>query len=188
MIAKNFRLYPDAMALQLVLAFGRCTWHTARPTTRQGRAVRAERSRLVKQTPQVVRWVAKAVPTWWREAKRRALTLAKVVKRSLLALVWDEVDEGPEDGPSDGTNEGGGRCDQERASAAVVASLDSRYSNWGEFSRRVMTVEREARNNYRGMLFTYGLHCIKAHMDKRDDGRRSLWISPAGDFLCKGYR
>lgn len=89
MIASNYRRFPEAMALQLVLVFGRCTWHTARPTTRIGRAVRAERSRLVKQTPQVVRWVAKSVPAWWKEAQRAAKALAKQVKAAMLALVWD---------------------------------------------------------------------------------------------------
>jgi hypothetical protein len=77
------------MALQLVLAFGRCTWHTARPTTRIGRAMRAERSRLVKQTPQVVRWVARSVPAWWKAAKRAAKALAEQVEAAMLALVWD---------------------------------------------------------------------------------------------------
>ncbi len=87
MIASNYRRHPEAMALQLVLVFGRCTWHTARPTTRIGRAVRAERSRLVKQTPQVVRWVARSVPAWWKEAQRAAKALAKQVKAAIPALV-----------------------------------------------------------------------------------------------------
>ncbi len=96
MIASNYRKFPEAMALQLVLVFGRCTWHTARPTTRIGRAVRAQRARLVKQTPQVVRWVAKAVPSWWKEAKRAAKALAKQVKAAMLPLVWDLVEtQGP---------------------------------------------------------------------------------------------
>lgn len=98
MIASNYRRHPDAMALQLVLAFGRCTWHTARPTTRIGRAVRAERSRLVKQTPQLVRWVARSVPAWWKAAQRAAKALAKQVKAAMLALVWDAA---PSEEPSD---------------------------------------------------------------------------------------
>ncbi|AOS79770.1 hypothetical protein Q5W_12750 [Hydrogenophaga sp. PBC] len=91
MIAANFRKFPEAMALQLVLIFGRCTWHTARPTTRLGRAQRAERSRLVKETPQVVRWVPKTVPVWWRLAQKAARALAKAVKAAMLPLVWDQA-------------------------------------------------------------------------------------------------
>jgi hypothetical protein len=95
MIASNFRRYPEAMALQLVLAFGRCTWHTTRPTTRLGRALRAERSRLVKVTPQIVRWVAKTVPVWWRLAKKAARALAKAVAAALMPLVWDQGEPTP---------------------------------------------------------------------------------------------
>lgn len=93
MIAANYRKHPEAMALQLVLVFGRCTWHTARPTTRLGRALRAERSRLAKETPQLVRWVAKVVPTWWTLAKKAAKALAKSVKAGMLGFAWDAVEE-----------------------------------------------------------------------------------------------
>jgi hypothetical protein len=89
MIAANFRKYPDAMALQRCLPFGRCCWHTSRPTTRALRAVRAARAALVKVVPQIVRWVPVVVPQWVRDAKRRAVELAKGVKDALLSLVWD---------------------------------------------------------------------------------------------------
>ncbi len=89
MIASNFRKFPEAMALQMVLVFGRCIWHTGRPTTRIGRAVRAERSRIVKETPQVVRWARKAVPDWWKAAQRSKKALAKAVRASLMPFVWD---------------------------------------------------------------------------------------------------
>ena len=89
MIAANFRKYPDAMALQRCLPFGRCCWHTSRPTTRALRAVRAARAALVKVVPQIVRWVPVVVPQWVRDAKHRAVELAKGVKDALLSLVWD---------------------------------------------------------------------------------------------------
>ena len=92
MIASNYRKFPEAMALQLVLVFGRCTWHTARPTTRLGRAVRAARAVLVKATPQLVRWVKKATPAWFKLAKRAASELANQVRAACEVFVWDLVD------------------------------------------------------------------------------------------------
>lgn len=100
MIASNYRKFPEAMALQLVLVFGRCTWHTARPTQRLARAVRAARAVLVKETPQLVRWVKKATPDWFKLAKRAARELANQVCDALLPLVWDleEAAEAPSQG------------------------------------------------------------------------------------------
>ena len=93
MIASNYRKFPEAMALQLVLVFGRCTWHTARPTTRLGRAVRAARAVLVKATPQLVRWVKKATPAWFKQAKRAARELAKQVRAACEVFVWDAQEQ-----------------------------------------------------------------------------------------------
>lgn len=90
MIAANYRKHPKAMALQLVLEFGRCTWHTARPTQRAARAVRAARGDLVKTTPQLVRWVKRAVPAWWKVAKRKAVELANQVREACGVFVWDQ--------------------------------------------------------------------------------------------------
>lgn len=90
MIAANFRKFPEAMALQLVLAFGRCKWHTSRPTTRVGRAQRAEQARLVKATAQIVRWIKVPTPAWWKQAQREAKALARTIKANLTQLVWDE--------------------------------------------------------------------------------------------------
>lgn len=87
MIATNFRKYPEAMALQMCLSFGRCCWHTARPTTRVGRTLRAARAALVKVTPQIVRWVPKVVPQWVRDAKARAMKLARAVKKARMVLI-----------------------------------------------------------------------------------------------------
>lgn len=89
MIASNYRKFPEAMALQLVLVFGRCTWHTARPTQRLARAVRAARSVLIKQTAQLVRWVKKATPDWFKKAKQAARELANQVKAEMEVFVWD---------------------------------------------------------------------------------------------------
>lgn len=89
MIAANFRRFPEAMALQLVLVFGRCTWHTSRPTTRVGRALRAERTRMAQARPQIVRWVKIKAPAWWKAQKRAARALAASVKGAMLPLVWD---------------------------------------------------------------------------------------------------
>lgn len=95
MIASNYRKFPEAMALQLVLVFGRCTWHTARPTTRLGRAVRAARAVLVKATPQLVRWGTKATPAWFKQAKRAARELANQVREACELFVWDLVEVDP---------------------------------------------------------------------------------------------
>lgn len=95
MIAKNYRKFPEAMALQLVLIFGACVWHTSRPTTRTGRVIRAARGQLVKHTPQLVNWVKVATPQWWREAKKAAKHLADQVKKSLASFVWDQPETPP---------------------------------------------------------------------------------------------
>lgn len=89
MIAANFRKYPDAMALQLVLKFGRPVWNTTRPTTRIGRALRREQAALIKATPQLVRWVKTPTPQWFRDQARRAKALAKKVQQAIAPLVWD---------------------------------------------------------------------------------------------------
>lgn len=89
MIAKNFRKYPEAMALQLVLMFGRPVWNSQRPTTRIGRALRNAQAALVKATPQVVRWVKVATPQWFRDQAKRARALAAQVKAALDSLIWD---------------------------------------------------------------------------------------------------
>jgi len=89
MIAKNYRKFPEAMALQLVLIFGACVWHTSRPTTRAGRAIRAARGQLVKHTRQLVNWVKVATPQWWKDTKKAAKHLADQVREAMLPFVWD---------------------------------------------------------------------------------------------------
>lgn len=90
MIASNFRKYPEAMAIQLVLPFGRPVWNGSRPSTRWGRALRAARAVLVAATPQIVAWVKVAAPQWWMDAQRAAKALAAAVRASLAVLVWDQ--------------------------------------------------------------------------------------------------
>jgi hypothetical protein len=131
MIASNYRKYPEAMALQLVLAFGRCCWHTARPTTRQGRAVRAERSRLVADRPQIVQWTKGSIPAWWKAAKHAARELAKAVKQSLRDLVWDQVEE-----------------PQERDPMAELFDQAERFEDQHPDSFRVPLLTRRIRNPY----------------------------------------
>lgn len=89
MIAKNYRKFPEAMALQLVLVFGRPMWNSSRPTTRIGRGLRNAQAALVKATPQVVRWVKVATPQWFRDQVKRAKALAAQVRAALDCLVWD---------------------------------------------------------------------------------------------------
>lgn len=96
MIARNFIKYPEAMALQLVLMFGRPVWNTTRPTTRIGRAIRQAQAKAVKATPQLVAWVKSVTPQWFKDQARRAKSLAESVKRALTVLVWDLMEvEGP---------------------------------------------------------------------------------------------
>ena len=100
-IAKNFLKFPQAMALQLPLRLGKPRWHTSRPTTRLGRAIRAFISRAVKAAaalPHAEKLeragaIKKAVPQWWRDAKRRAQELAKKIKDSCMNLEFCKVKE-----------------------------------------------------------------------------------------------
>lgn len=89
MIAANYRKFPEAMALQLVLVFGRPVWNTTRPSTRIGRALRQGQAAIVKATPQLVRWVKTATPQWFRDQVKRAKALAAQVLAALDSLVWD---------------------------------------------------------------------------------------------------
>lgn len=92
MIASNFRKYPEAMALQLVLKLGRPVWNGQRPTTRAGRAMRAARAALVAATPQLVAWVKIPAPGWWKAQQARAKALAAKVKAACIAITWEILD------------------------------------------------------------------------------------------------
>lgn len=95
MIASNYRRFPEAMALQLVLVFGRPVWNTSRPSSRIGRALRYAQAALVKATPQLVTWHKKPTPAWYLAARRAAKALANQVRQALDMFVWDQAPEEP---------------------------------------------------------------------------------------------
>lgn len=87
MIAQNYRRHPEAMALQMVLPFGRSlVWATSRPTTRLLRAIRAERGRAFKAAGRVAYPVKKSTPSWAREAARKMRELGQAIKEACRKL------------------------------------------------------------------------------------------------------
>ena len=87
MIAQNYRRHPEAMALQMVLPFGRLLiWATSRPTTRLLRAIRAERGAAFKAAGRVAYPVRKSTPSWAREAARKVRELGNAVKEACRKL------------------------------------------------------------------------------------------------------
>lgn len=86
MIAANFRKWPSAMALQMVLPFGRPVWQLPEPTTRMLRAIRRARAKAFKLAG-MIRYPAKpTTPQWYKEEKRMARELAARVKAACLEL------------------------------------------------------------------------------------------------------
>lgn len=85
-IAANFRKYAEAMALQLVLPFGRPVWNTSRPTTRLGREIRAYITKTMKARGLVEYPAVAATPQWWKDAQTRARAFVKFAKESQLKL------------------------------------------------------------------------------------------------------
>lgn len=81
MIAANFRKYPEAMALQLVLVFGACVWHTGRPTTRAGRAFKA--------ADKIVYPVKPTTPQWCRDLGRLVRKLGRSVREAQIYLDFE---------------------------------------------------------------------------------------------------
>ena len=86
MIAANYRKYPEAMALQLVLVFGACVWHTSRPTTRAGRAIRAAVGRAFKAADKIVYPVKPTTPQWVRDLGRLVRKLGQSIKAAQICL------------------------------------------------------------------------------------------------------
>lgn len=83
MIAANYRKHPEAMALQMVLPFGRAlVWALDRPTTRALRAIRAARAAAFKAAGRVAYPEKKTIPAWTREAARKARELGRLVKEA----------------------------------------------------------------------------------------------------------
>lgn len=153
MIAANYRKFPQAMALQLVLVFGRCTWHTARPTQRAARAVRAARGDLVKHTPQLVRWVKKTVPAWFKLAKRKALELSNQVREACGVFVWDLVDvTGPAESES-AANQVIELLAKPRANVRLFTWAirgSERYQSWISMGQHKMFINASSSLGYRG--------------------------------------
>ena len=74
MIASNYRKFPEALALQMPLQFGRLlVWATSRPSA--GR---------------VAYPVRKTTPSWARELAKKVRDLGKLVKAAQVALVFAE--------------------------------------------------------------------------------------------------
>ncbi len=92
-IAANFRKHPEAMALQLVLVFTRFVWHTSRPTTRAGRAIRAAVGRAFKVAPKVVYPVKPTTPQWCRDVGRLVRKLGQSVKEAQIDLDFEDQRE-----------------------------------------------------------------------------------------------
>ena len=94
MIAANFRKYAEAMALQLVLPFGRAlVWATSRPTTVALRAIRAARGAAFRAAGRI-RYPVKRGPCDWASAvKKRARKLAQMVQKAQQPIVWNDEPE-----------------------------------------------------------------------------------------------
>lgn len=83
MIAANFKKYPEAMALQLVLNFGHALiWALPRPTTRILRAIRAA---AFKAAGRLAYPVAHTTPAWARTAAA-VRKLGQMVRKAQIGL------------------------------------------------------------------------------------------------------
>lgn len=88
MIAANFRKYPEAMAIQLVLNFGRAlVWATKRPTTDALRKIRALRGAAFKLAGRILWPVKPTRPAWVRNNAKQARKLAAQAKRAQRGLL-----------------------------------------------------------------------------------------------------
>ena len=89
MIAANFRKHPEAMALQMVLPFGRLlVWALPRPTTRVLRAIRAARGAAFKAAGRVGYPVKASRPQWVKDAAKASRALGLRVKALCMGLVY----------------------------------------------------------------------------------------------------
>lgn len=87
MIAANYRKFPEALALQMPLQFGRAlVWALSRPTTRVLRAIRAERGAAFKAAGRIAYPVKPATPAWVLESTSRARKLSRSVKKACMGL------------------------------------------------------------------------------------------------------
>lgn len=86
-IAANYRKHPEAMALQMPLPFGRVLiWALPRPTSRIGRKIRAARAATFKTVGRIMYPVKLATPQWFKDARRRAQDIAKMVRAECMHL------------------------------------------------------------------------------------------------------
>ena len=91
-IAANFRKYPQALALQMPLPFGRLLrWATSRPTTRVLRAIRAERGRTFAEMGRIAYPVAKLIPQWWKDAQKKARAFSKFMKEAQTSWTFAPI-------------------------------------------------------------------------------------------------
>ncbi|WP_225785546.1 hypothetical protein [Xenophilus sp. Marseille-Q4582] len=89
MIAANFKKHPDAMALQLVLPFGRAlVWATSRPTTAKLRAIRAARGAAFKAAGRIRYPVSVSTPEWVKKARSAGRVLAAMLSQCQMVMVW----------------------------------------------------------------------------------------------------
>lgn len=93
MIASNYRKHPEALALQMCLAFTRTVWHTARPGSRLLRAIRAARTAAIKALPTVPAWLPPltiepdtTIPAWARTAMLNARALGIATRNACAPL------------------------------------------------------------------------------------------------------
>lgn len=89
MIAANFRKHPEAMALQLVLQFGRAlVWALPRPTTRILRSIRSARAKTFAANGRIARPEQAPMPQWWKDARNASLRLSARVKALCQGLTY----------------------------------------------------------------------------------------------------
>lgn len=89
MIAANFRKYPEAMALQMVLPFGRAlVWALPRPTTRALRAIRAARAATFTAMGRIRYPEKGSTPQWVKDAKKASKALSNRVKALCMGLTY----------------------------------------------------------------------------------------------------
>lgn len=86
MIAKNYRSFAAAAAVQMVLKLGRPVWALDRPSTRVLRAIRASRAKLIASREQLVTWNQSVTPQWVKDAMSKSKELAKKWAAAQLEL------------------------------------------------------------------------------------------------------
>ena len=87
MIATNYRKHPEALALQLPLAFGHVLkWALKRPGARILRAIRAKRAETFKAIGRIQYPETPTTPAWFKAMRSRARELAKAVKAAILPI------------------------------------------------------------------------------------------------------